>query len=128
MAAIHTELLRGRRLLFIQEHGSLPPALREDLARLDVEIVGPAGDIGEARRLISAERIDGAIVDLDFPGPPAIELADDLLARGIPFVFAMEESRIEPAHYPGFVLCRRPVFLDEIARILFADEPAKGSS
>lgn len=123
-------LLRGRRLLLVQEKILLDPDLRRELSMASVEIVGPAASVGQVKSLLAGERrIDGAILDLSFRVEQAIAVTEELMARGIPFVFAADASSVDlHKRYPGYVLCRKPIFLEEIARALFANFPTEGSA
>ncbi len=44
--------------------------------------------IGKAIHLIAAQAFDAAILDLNLAGEPVYPVADELIRRGIPFVFA----------------------------------------
>lgn len=130
MNSLATALLRGRRLLFVQEQPGVDQDLRRELASAGAEVVGPARDLQQVVLLMNrSRRIDGAIIDLEFDEAHSIGIATSLLGRGIPFVFATGGSGLPLSHrFPGFVLCRKPIFLDEIATALFGDAPTAGSA
>jgi hypothetical protein len=130
MNLLAAALLRGRRLLFVQEKRFVDQGVSRELSTAGVEVVGPANDLQEAVALMDqGGRISGAIIDLEFNGDQAIGIARALLARGIPFVFTTDRNGLALARrYPGFVLCRKPIFLDEIATALFGGVPPEGSA
>ena len=130
MKSKYEHLLRGGTLLFAQ-NGPIPDLdLRDDLRRIGVDIAGPAGGAADVRRLLAEpRRIDGAVLDLDLDGREAVQIADLLIERGIPFVFAVNDPQlVRREQYPGFVLCRKPIHLDEIADALFGGMSPRGSA
>jgi DNA-binding NarL/FixJ family response regulator len=70
------------RVFLVDDH----PALRQGIASLiaasaDLELCGEAGTAAEAMKMIPAERVDAAVVDLMLPGVGGLELIRDLRAR-----------------------------------------------
>lgn len=130
MKSCTEKLLRGRRLLFVQDDLGLPRDLREELARVGAEIVGPATSAATVQVILSEpRRVDGAVLDLHFGGEEVLSVAQALQARGIPFVFATTDTGLAGGpRYAGYVLCGKPVFLDEIAAALFGGVQLRGSA
>ncbi len=78
-----------RRLVLVVED--------EFLIALDLElllrehgwrVLGPAGTVAEALRLLADERPDVALLDLNLRGELVTPVAEELRARGVPFVLA----------------------------------------
>jgi CheY-like chemotaxis protein len=61
-------------------------------------VVGPAGTIEHARKLIETEKFDAAFVDANLGGHPVGELADALTKRNIPFLFLTGYGRDSLPH------------------------------
>jgi CheY-like chemotaxis protein len=102
---------KRRRLLVVEDEYFVAKGMVRGLRDNGVEVVGPVGDIDAALDLIdAAEHLDGAVVDLNLNGEMAYPVADALLERGIPFVFATgyDKAAIPPryAHVPR---CEKPV-------------------
>lgn len=113
-------LLTGKRLLVVDEDDLLNVDVIDRLRRLDVEIDGPFRTVEAAlARLQGGVPIDGAILDMKLRSENAYALADLLMQRKVPFVFALAYKPYE--RYPGFVFCERPFELDSIARALFGE-------
>lgn len=108
----------------------LADEMRRDLEAMGVDVAGPVSTVDRALALISGDmRIDGAVLDINLQGEKAFPVADLLRARGIPFIFATGyDDELIPPRYPGFVLCRKPTHIEEIARALFGQMPVRGSS
>jgi two-component system, response regulator PdtaR len=51
-------------------------------------VLGPAGTVAEALRLLADERPDVALLDLNLRGELVTPVAEELRARGVPFVLA----------------------------------------
>jgi hypothetical protein len=96
------------------------PILRGLWRRLEVEVVGPAGSVPHALRLISdAQDIDGAVLDIRLRDERVYPVADVLRQRGIPFVFATGyEGWVIPPMYADVPRCEKPVDTSELARVL----------
>lgn len=112
--------LTGRKVLVVEDDYMIALDMRRSLAELGAEILGPAGRVEEALRLIGgAARIDGAVLDVTLHGAMVFPVADALRERGVPFVFATgyEFSSLPPrfAEVPHF---EKPVDPLTIARCL----------
>lgn len=121
MAAKTASLFAGRRILIVEDEHFLAEDIREELEGFGVEVVGPASDVSSAIRMIDVDApIDGAILDVNIKGETVFPVADLLMDQGVPFVFASGfEPGLEASRYPGFVLCRKPLKLNQIAEALF---------
>ena len=94
---------------------------------LTVEV---AGTVADARRVLASEhRFDAAVLDINLSGERSFELADDLVRRAVPFVFATgygESTRL-PERFRAVPLVSKPydgtalkaalrVVIDEVGR------------
>jgi CheY-like chemotaxis protein len=83
------QLLRGRRILVVEDDYMLADDLREDLEHAGAEVLGPVSTVEDALALLAREdRLDGAVLDVNLAGEPVYPVADALLARGVRFAFA----------------------------------------
>jgi two-component system, response regulator PdtaR len=58
------------------------------LRRHGWRVLGPAGTVAEARRLLAGQTPDVALLDFNLRGEPVTPVAEELRARGVPFVLA----------------------------------------
>lgn len=79
--------LRGKRILVIEDEPLVSMDIETILSESGSEVVGPAGNIAHAQRIIETETFDGALVDANLGGHPVNELASALVSRNIPFMF-----------------------------------------
>ena len=115
-----SEALRGRRLLIVEDEYMIAADLAYTLEDRGVEVVGPVGSVDEALALVEAEgRLDGAVLDLNLGNDRAYPVADALLARGVPFVFATGYGReVIPAAYAEVPRCEKPIEMSALAKLL----------
>lgn len=80
--------LEGRRVLVVEDEAAISLLLEDMLLDFGCEVVGPAGRLPVALRLVEAGGIDVAILDVNVAGEPIYPVADALAAKGIPLVFS----------------------------------------
>jgi len=81
-------LLRGRRILVVEDEYFLADDVRDMLADAGAEVLGPAASVDEATALIARDdRFDAAVLDVNLRGDLVFSVADRLRDRGIPFAF-----------------------------------------
>lgn len=115
------EALAGRRVLVVEDEYFLADDVARGLEASGAEVIGPVGDIDDALDLIDeTEHLDAAVLDINLRGEMAFPVADALLERGVPFVFATGyDSASIPLRYKGVTRCEKPVDAPKIARALF---------
>jgi CheY-like chemotaxis protein len=102
-------VLAGRRVLVLEDEAMVAWLLQDMLAEFGCVTVGPAVRVGEALAMIDAQAIDAAVLDVNLAGQMSYPVADQLVARGVPFVFATGYSRNRLlADYRGFPILRKP--------------------
>ncbi len=78
----------GCRVLFVEDDMLIAVAIEEVLHALNCQVVGPVALLEKALKLAQGETFDVAILDVTIRGGKVYPVAELLLARGIPFVFA----------------------------------------
>lgn len=82
------DLLKGRRILVVEDEYLLADDLKETLTTSGAEVIGPLPSIEEALTTIQRDlSIDAAILDVNLRGEMIFPVADELRARGVPFTF-----------------------------------------
>ena len=112
--------LRGRRLLLVEDEYMIAADLALSLEHYGVEVVGPAGSVEDALALIEADRaIDAAVLDINLGGERVYPVAEALVRRGVPFVFATGyDAWAVPPAYAEAPRCEKPVDVGALARLL----------
>lgn len=121
MRAENKAMLAGRRVLVVEDDYFIADDMACQLAADGAEVIGPAASVDAAIRLIErAEHIDGAVVDVNLQGVMCWPVADELLRRATPFVFATGYDRASiPTRYAAIARCEKPVTPDKVAKALF---------
>ncbi|RUX01482.1 MAG: response regulator [Mesorhizobium sp.] len=77
--------LRGVRLLIVEDEWLLADDLARYFSNMGAVILGPAATLEQAA--IHTQTAEAAILDIDINGRRVFPIADQLLRRGVPFVF-----------------------------------------
>lgn len=83
--------LAGWRILVVEDEPLLAIEVEQTLRAAGSEVLGPAGTLAEALRLVGegdGGRLDAAVLDVNLGGQAAFPVADLLVRRGVPVVFA----------------------------------------
>lgn len=83
-----TDSLAGCRILVVEDEMLIALIIEETLQDLGCVVVGPVGRVDAALQLAKDETLDAAILDVSIRGGKVYPVAEQLLARGIPFVLA----------------------------------------
>tara|TARA_B100000614_G_scaffold255839_1_gene273437 strand:- start:531 stop:989 length:459 start_codon:yes stop_codon:yes gene_type:complete len=111
--------LSGRRVLVVEDEMLIAMMIEDMLKELDCVVVGPASRVSTALALVEAEKIDGAILDINLGDERGFPVAEALQSLNIPLVFAtgynVDSLGPEFANYPAI---RKPFRSDQFRRIL----------
>ena len=75
--------LRGVRVLVVEDTWQVAMALKSTLTDAGVVVLGPAGTVAEAERLVAEEAPDLVLVDLNLHGEMVFDLVDRLRQREV---------------------------------------------
>jgi two-component system, response regulator PdtaR len=75
------------RILIAEDEFLVGIQLEQDLRAAGYSVLGPFGTLEIATRAARRERFDLAILDINLNGKMVYPLADELSARGVPFIF-----------------------------------------
>lgn len=80
--------LEGCRVLVVEDEPIVAMALEDLLESLGCVTIGPASRLSEGLALAEDEAISAAILDINLAGERSDPIAETLIRRGIPFIFA----------------------------------------
>jgi DNA-binding response OmpR family regulator len=75
------------RILIVEDEFFPAVLLEEDLRAAGWTTVGPYATLAQAMSAAETEKFDLAVLDINLKGEMVYPLADELAARGIPFIF-----------------------------------------
>ena len=91
---------QAKRILVVEDEPMIRMLLEDMLGELGYTVVAEAARIEEALEATKNADFDVAILDANLNGEPASPVADALVARGTPFVFATGYGSV-PEPYRG---------------------------
>jgi two-component system, response regulator PdtaR len=97
------------RVLVAEDEFLVFLALEEDLRANGFAIVGPFTTLAEAHDAVMREPVDLALLDINLCGEMIFPVADELLARNVPFIFLSGySSAAVPEGYRQFLRFEKP--------------------
>jgi PAS domain S-box-containing protein len=107
--------MNGKRILLIEDEALVAMEIESELLAAGCVVVGPAGNVVSAQRLIDEAEIDAALVDANLAGRPVDDLAAALVRRGIPFAFATGYGRDGlPRDFQDAIVLTKPFSSEQI--------------
>lgn len=98
--------------------------IEDMLLELGHEVAGLASRLGPALALARESRFDAAMLDVNLAGEPSFPVADLLIERGIPFLFATGYGRQGmDERYRDLPMLQKPFLTAELGRALTAIAP-----
>jgi DNA-binding NarL/FixJ family response regulator len=88
MTRERTGLLAGRRVLLVEDQYLVAEEMRRMVSDLGGEVLGPVPRTAAALRILAAEPVDLAVLDINLGPEDAYPLATELMRREVPFLFA----------------------------------------
>jgi DNA-binding NarL/FixJ family response regulator len=113
-----SEVLRGRRVMIVEDEMLVAMELETLLAEQGCAVVGPAPTADRALALLGEGLPDAAILDVNLNGHTAVPVAAALTAQGVPFLLATGYSHALQAELKGAPRVDKPVNHDQLVRTL----------
>ena len=113
--------LQGQRLLVVEDDYFIAVELARSLEMLGAEVVGPMASVADAMEALAGQShgLDGAILDIHLGEERVYPVADELMARGLPFVFLTGyDAVVIPYQYAHVRRCDKPVDTRLLVQIL----------
>jgi CheY-like chemotaxis protein len=102
-------------ILVVEDEYFLADDVARALSEAGASVVGPVPTAEEAVDLLKAGAIDFALLDINLRGQRVYQVADELLRRQIPFMFATgyDQSQI-PEPYRGVPRLEKPFSVSQL--------------
>jgi PAS domain S-box-containing protein len=111
----------GNRVMIVEDEALVAMVESESLSELGFSVVGPFSRASDA--MAALNDVDAAILDINLDGDLVYSVADELAARGIPFIFvtgyAAETIEERFAHIP---VLQKPIERQALQRIFLRSE------
>jgi DNA-binding response OmpR family regulator len=115
--------LTDRRILVVEDEYILARQLVRALTQEGAVVLGPVPDVARALALVAdgSGAIDGAILDVNLVGEKVYPVADALLDRGVPFLFASGYDSVErDPRFAGIRHLVKPLVMKTLVAALVA--------
>ena len=123
--ATKPDLLTGKRVLLVEDQLVIALDAERMLDECGAAIVLTASTHAEALRFVATGSFDAAVLDVNLGEGNSFPIAEELLARGIPFVFATGygDSAMVPPSLSSIPVVRKPFSSDGLCQGLAAAMP-----
>jgi CheY-like chemotaxis protein len=109
----------GKRVLLVEDELMIRMLLEDMLGELGYTVAAEAGRVEEALQAAKTVDFDLAILDVNLNGEPIVPVAEALVARGLPFVFATGYGeRGLPEPYRDRPTLKKPFQIDNLKQML----------
>lgn len=118
---VDSEVLRGKRVLIVEDETLIAMLFEDILGDLGCEIVGPAMNLRQATELAQTAACDVAVLDVNLNGEPSFPVASILRDRDVPLVFSSGYGASGlPPEWDGHPTLPKPFTSEQVAAALAA--------
>lgn len=116
--------LKDLRILVAEDEGIVALEIEASLQGFGCKVVGPVGKLEQALEALQTQPVDGAVLDVNLGGVEVFPVADELLARGIPFILSTgyNDLSLFPERFRGLPCLEKPYdekdLFDLMARVV----------
>ena len=112
-----------RRVLIVEDEALIAMYVEDVISKFGYSVVGVVSNLEEALAFIESNTLDAVVLDINLRGKLVFPLADTLMRRGIPFIFASSYGeRGVPARYRVGPIVQKPFTASELRRALAETE------
>ncbi len=112
--------LKGKRILVVEDEALIAVMVEDMLTEMGSVVIGPAGTIEAALAFARSEEIDAAVLDVNVRGERIDPVADALMSRGVPVLFATGYGEVRLASGAATTVIDKPYTQEKLARGLAA--------
>ncbi len=102
--------VKAPRILVVEDDLLIAMDLVDELESAGIQVAGPARTVQDALRMIEAQEIDAALLDVHLHDEDSYPIAAALQERGLPFAFLSGHAAgALPPEFSGHVVLQKPV-------------------
>lgn len=112
--------LHGCEILIVEDEYIIALDLAQSLEELGATVIGPVASVAQALSIISTrDKPHAAVLDVNLGNEKVFPVADELVARGIPFLFATGYDHwVIPEEYRAVPRCQKPIDIRAVTHLL----------
>lgn len=114
------DLPPGKRVLIVEDEVIVAMQLEDLLTDLGCSVVGPACRLEEALELAESDGLDAAVLDVNLNGRSVCPVAERLIGRGVPVVYATGYGAAGCGDLPSGPVLQKPYLPSDLAAALSA--------
>jgi DNA-binding response OmpR family regulator len=124
--------LHGCRVLVIEDEYFVADEVASNLKAHGAIVVGPIGDLSEVQSVVRDLAFDVAILDINLRDEIVYPVADELMFRQIPFLFATGyAAEVIPERFQNVMRLEKPYnnrdLMQDVAKLCEATKLCKGA-
>lgn len=109
----------SKRVLIVEDELLIAMDLEAELSDRGFEVVGPAGNVDDALRMLDQEEFSIALLDVNLGGRDSMPIASRLQARNVPMIFVSGyNGAMAPAALKGRRIVGKPIDYGELFRAM----------
>jgi two-component SAPR family response regulator len=108
--------LTGKRILVVEDEALIAVMVEDMLIEMGGEVVGPAATVDDALEMARGETLDAAVLDVNVRGRRIDPVAEALMARGVPVLFATGYGEVKLASGAPVTVIDKPYTQDKLSR------------
>jgi DNA-binding response OmpR family regulator len=112
--------LKGKRILVVEDEALIAVMVEDMLTSMGSEVVGPVGTIEAALDMAREEGLDAAVLDVNVRGERIDPVAELLMERGVPVLFATGYGEVRLRNGAAATVIDKPYTQEKLARGLMA--------
>jgi DNA-binding response OmpR family regulator len=119
MMVVLAPLLRGKRVLIVEDEALVAMLIEEILEEFGCTTIGPYGTLAHALKAIRNEAFDLAVLDVNLQGEKVYPVAEELTEQHVPFLFlsGYGDGAIPPGR-TAWKVCTKPFKVADLAEQL----------
>lgn len=106
------------RVLLVEDTWIIAQSYASLLEPLGVDVIGPAGNLADANRLLDAGNIQAALVDINLQGEMAYEFIDLLRQREIPVIVVTAYETLPRLTGKAEAVLKKPIRAEHMLKAL----------
>ena len=105
-----------KRAFLVEDEGVVALLIESMLDELGYEVIGPVPRLAKALEMARDENFDIAVLDVNLNGTNSFPIAEVLIEKGVPFVFATGYGAFGiPPHLRKHAVLQKPFKMQQLA-------------